>query len=151
MVTTDKTENELFRSAVLKTVWAVDKTHRFEAELQTALDHVQTDPPFTTRQEYHPEFRGFSIKIATIRSVPPLWGLTLGDIVNTFHSAFDNLAWALVYRGKTPPAKLSEAQQRGGGRGVPGTRPGNRRKTRGEVPVESALIAANNAGCAVSD
>jgi hypothetical protein len=109
----DKTENELFLSAVLKTVWAVDKTHRFEVELQTALDKAQTDPPFTTRQEYRPEFRGFSIRIATIRHVPPLWGLTLGDIVNTFHSAFDNLAWALVCRGKTPPATLSEAQRRG--------------------------------------
>jgi hypothetical protein len=113
MLSADKTENELFRSAVLKTVWAVENTHRFEVELQTALDNAQTDPPFTTRQEYHSEFRGFSIKIATIRPVPAMWGLTLGDIVNTFYSAFDNLAWALVCRGKTPPSTLSEAQQRG--------------------------------------
>jgi len=109
----NETGNELFRSTVLKTVWAVDKTHRFEAELQAALDDAQSDPPFTTRQEYHAEFHGFSIRIATIRPVPPLWGLKLGDIVNTFHSAFDNLAWALVCRGNTPLAVLSESKQRG--------------------------------------
>ena len=105
-------DSDLFQSALMKTVWATAHSHAFEAEIDAALEEAHLDPPFTTRQEYHPEFRGFSVKIDTIRVVPARWGLQLGDIANAFHSALDNLAWALVTRGKTPPSMLTDTQQR---------------------------------------
>jgi len=106
-------DDALFQSAWKKCAWGVAQTYQLEREVQTALDEAETDPPFTTRQEYHPEFHGFSVRIDAIGSIPPRWGLQLGDIVHAFHSSLDHLAWALVSRGKRPPSTLSEAQQRG--------------------------------------
>jgi hypothetical protein len=103
----------LFETSWLKCVWALAQSNEFEGELEAALVDAQTDPPFTTRQEYHPEFHGFSVKIATIRPVPPRWGLMLGDLVNSFHAALDHLAWGLVCRGKTPPNTLTRNQRKG--------------------------------------
>lgn len=34
----------------------------------------------------------------------------LGDIANDYRSAIDHLAWALVSRGRTPPALLTDDQ-----------------------------------------
>lgn|GEM_PF-2018139 len=107
------TDEALFRSAWLKCAWALAQSNEFEREVKAALVETQTDPPFTTRQEYHPEFHGFSVKIATIRPVPIRWGLMLGDMANNFHSALDHVAWALVCRGKTPPHTLKPGRRKG--------------------------------------
>ncbi len=53
---------------------------------------------FTADTEYHPEFHGFSMQIATIRPFPETWGLQLGDILHNFRSALDAAAWAAVTR-----------------------------------------------------
>ncbi|MGA3184438.1 MAG: hypothetical protein ABSE52_07565 [Candidatus Dormibacteria bacterium] len=105
--------DELFRSAWLKCVWAIAQSYQFEGELEAALKEAETNPPFTTRQEYHPEFHGFSVKVAAVCEVPPRWGLMLGDLASGFHDALDHLAWALVSRGRTPPPRLTERQRRG--------------------------------------
>lgn len=105
-------DDGLFTSSWMKCYWGVAHTLQFLEEMKTGLEKAQVDPPFTTRQEYHSEFHGFSIKIDSIRPVPARWGLLLGDIVNTFHSCLDNLAWALVCRGTRPPGTLTERERR---------------------------------------
>jgi hypothetical protein len=39
--------------------------------------------------------------------------LLLGDVVNNYRSALDQLAWALVSRGRTPPDMLTKKKQKG--------------------------------------
>jgi hypothetical protein len=100
-------DDELFQSAWMKCFWAVAQAKVFEAEIKSALKKTEADPPFTTRQEYHPEFHGFSVQIDSIRPVNPRWGLMLGDIVHGLRSSLDHLAWAIVSRGKTTPVTLT--------------------------------------------
>src|SRR5436305_1101517 len=57
------------------------------------------------------ERHGFAVYAADVAPVPTRWGLILGDIANNYRSAIDHLAWALVSRGRTPPAVLTDDQR----------------------------------------
>lgn len=98
----------------LKWAWAVKHAKAFEAELGGFLK-AEIKPPWTTRQEYHPELHGFCVFIDTVATdrLPDTWGLRIGDVLHAFRSCLDHLAWVLVDRGRTPTAALSERQRRG--------------------------------------
>lgn len=84
--------------------------------LQAHLDAIGTDggdePPLAVRADYQPKRHGFAVTITDIDPMPPAWGLLLGDIANNLRSALDQLAWAIVTRGKTPPNTLPVKMQR---------------------------------------
>lgn len=100
-----------FDDAWLKWGWAVHQAESLKAVLQSALDS-DVAGMFTSRSEYHPEFHGFSIVVDHIDRLPEAWGLRLGDVLHGYRSALDNAAWAVVQRGRTPPAVLKEWQRR---------------------------------------
>jgi hypothetical protein len=64
------------------------------------------------RADYQPKRHGFAVIVTDIDPMPPIWGLMLGDIANNLRSALDQLAWAIVTRGRKPPATLSKRQRR---------------------------------------
>ncbi|HEV7942871.1 MAG TPA: hypothetical protein VGP17_08740 [Solirubrobacteraceae bacterium] len=80
------------------------------------MDTIGTDggdePTLTVRVDYQPKRHGFAIVITDIDPMPPTWGLLLGDIANNLRSALDQIAWAVVTRGSTPPDSLSKGQRR---------------------------------------
>jgi hypothetical protein len=67
----------------------------------------------SVRTEYQPWRHGFAVYATAVRPVPRSWGLLVGDIAFDFRCALDHLAWALVSRGRTPPATLTPKQQKG--------------------------------------
>lgn len=102
----------LFDSSWLK--WGRACVHA--QALQTDLDTFGPDgalqPTFSVRTEYQPKRHGFAVIITDIDPMPPTWGLILGDVANNLRSALDQLAWAIVTRGKTPPDTLLDEAQR---------------------------------------
>lgn len=99
----------------LKWRWAAQNAKAHEAEMKRFLEHELDSPsglPFTTDKEYHPEFHGFSVFVATIKPSPDWWGLWLGDILHAYRSSLDHLAWILVDRGSKPVSGLSASEQR---------------------------------------
>jgi hypothetical protein len=107
-----ETYDPLFESAWLK--WGRAVVHA--QTLQAHLDAIGTDegdePTLTVRADYQPKRHGFAVIITDIDPMPPIWGLILGDIANNLRSALDQLAWAIVTRGRKPPATLSKGQRR---------------------------------------
>jgi len=102
----------LFDSAWLKWGRAVVHTHALNADIETFGPDGGREPTFSVRAEYQPKRHGFAIIIDDIDALPPTWGLILGDVANNLRSALDQLAWALVTRGRTPPHALTTKQQR---------------------------------------
>jgi hypothetical protein len=84
--------------------------------LQADLDVLGTDggdqPTFAVWADYQPKRHGFAIVITDIDPMPTHWGLVLGDVANNLRSALDQLAWAIVSRGRTPPDRLTDEAQR---------------------------------------
>jgi hypothetical protein len=109
------THDPAFDDPWLKWLWATENSHALDAELKRALQHELDSPstlPFTTAQEYHPEFHGFSVFIDSVRPTPDWWGLWLGDVIHAYRSSLDHLAWILVDRGSTPTATLTDTERR---------------------------------------
>jgi hypothetical protein len=112
----------LFDSAWLKWGRAVVHTHALNADIETFGPDGGREPTFSVRAEYQPKRHGFAIIIDDIDALPPTWGLILGDVANNLRSALDQLAWALVTRGRTPPHALTTKQQRNVYYPISGTR-----------------------------
>lgn len=102
----------LFDSSWLK--WGRACVHA--QALQADLDALGTDgslqPTFAVRAEYQPKRHGFAVIVTDIDPMPSTWGLLVGDIANNLRSALDQIAWAIVTRGKTPPGGLSEGRRK---------------------------------------
>jgi hypothetical protein len=102
----------LFDSAWLKWGRAVVHAQDLVGDLDTFGGVGGPGPMIAVRAAYEPRRHGFAINVVDIDPMPPTWGLILGDIANNLRSAVDHLAWALVSRGRTPPATLNEKQRR---------------------------------------
>jgi hypothetical protein len=102
-----------FDSPWLKWGQAVVHTQALEVELETYARDAHSQPIATFRTEYHPKRHGIALITDEILvPFPPTWGLLLGDIANNYRSCLDQLAWALVTRGQTPPETLTGKEQR---------------------------------------
>ncbi len=98
----------LFESAWLKWGRAVVHAQALKADVAATMSDVGSQPTFTVEAEYQPKRHGFSIVVTDIDPTPPTWGLLIGDIANNVRSALDQIAWAIVTRGHTPPDTLSK-------------------------------------------
>lgn len=102
----------LFDGAWLKWARAVVHAQTLQVHLNAIGTEEGDEPTFAVRTEYQPKRHGFAVVITDIDPMPPIWGLLLGDIANNLRSALDQIAWAVVTRGRTPPETLSERRRR---------------------------------------
>ncbi|MGN6557556.1 MAG: hypothetical protein ACTHLH_06045 [Solirubrobacterales bacterium] len=102
----------LFDSPWLK--WAQGLLHAeaLQADIVSVGHKPDSYPVLSYRTEYQPKRHGFAVIAEEIAPIPPRWPLLLGDIANNNRAALDQLAWALVGRGRTPPAKLTTRQEK---------------------------------------
>jgi hypothetical protein len=101
-----------FDSAWLKWGRAMEHGETLKADILKVASNRDADL-ITTKTQYDAKRRGFRLIVTDIAPVPASWALILGDTANNYRCALDHLAWALVERGKTPPATL-----KGKGHGV---------------------------------
>jgi len=83
-----------------------------QADIERVGNEADAYPVLAFRTEYHPKRHGFAVIAEDIAPIPARWPLLLGDIANNYRAALDHLAWALVSRGRTPPAKLTNRQKK---------------------------------------
>jgi hypothetical protein len=102
----------LFESAWLKWGRAVVHAQTLKADVVATLSDADRQPTFTVEAEYQPKRHGFSVVVTDIDPMPPTWGLLIGDIAHNLRSALDQIAWAIVSRGKTPPDTLPKGAER---------------------------------------
>jgi hypothetical protein len=102
----------LFESAWLKWGRAVVHAQALKADLDAITSDASRQPTFAVEAEYQPKRHGFSVVVTDIDPMPSTWGLLIGDIANNLRSALDQIAWAVVTRGQTPPSALSKKAQR---------------------------------------
>lgn len=105
------TYDPLFESAWLKWVQAIVHSQTLQRDIEARTANGDSEPVRTVRAQYHPKRHGFAVTVEDIEPMPIRWRLLLGDIANNFRAALDHLAWALVCRGRTPPGKLTAAQE----------------------------------------
>ncbi len=98
----------LFDTAWLKWGRAVVHMQSLEAGIDSFGPDSDQKPTIAVRAEYHPSRHGFGIYITDISATPANWGLLLGDVANNLRSCLDQIAWALVTRGRTPPDTLGK-------------------------------------------
>jgi hypothetical protein len=99
----------LCESAWLKWGQAMHHARALQEDIDASpLINGNADPLVAIRTQYHAHRHGFGVYATEVRPWPVQWGLLLGDIANNYRCALDHLAWALVSRGKTPPAVLSK-------------------------------------------
>lgn len=102
----------LFDSAWLK--WAQGLLHAetLQTDIVRVAHKADAYPVLAHRAEYQPKRHGFAVIAEEIAPIPPRWPLLLGDIATNYRAALDHLAWALVTRGRTPPATLTKRQEK---------------------------------------
>ena len=61
---------------------------------------------------YDSKRHGFILEVVGIAPLPPQIGLRLGVVAHGYRSSLDNLAWALVRRGESPPDGLTDREQK---------------------------------------
>lgn len=104
--------SDLFDSAWLKWARAISHGHVLEAQIQTYGESDKLATALAIGKRYDPKRHGIVLYVERMDPLPDAWRVILGDIVHNYRSCLDNLAWALVSRGGTPPEKLNESQQR---------------------------------------
>jgi hypothetical protein len=102
----------LFDSPWLKWGRAVVHAQALHADLDTFGPDGSNEPTLAVRADYQSKRHGFAVIVTEVDPMPPTWGLILGDVANNLRSALDQLAWAIVIRGKTPPDTLPKKAQR---------------------------------------
>jgi hypothetical protein len=102
----------LFDSAWLKWGWAVHEAILLERDLAQFIQHTDFQGLHAVRCEYDPKRHGFILTLDHVPPPPPWFGLRLSAVAHNYRSALDNLAWALVSRGSTPPETLRSRQRR---------------------------------------
>jgi hypothetical protein len=101
----------LFDSPWLKWTQGLLHAEALKADIERVGHKPDAYPILAYRTEYQSKRHGFSVIAEEIAPIPPRWPLLLGDIANNNRAALDQLAWALVGRGRTPPAKLTKWQE----------------------------------------
>lgn len=67
------------------------------------MQRLQSSNPFTAHVEYSAKHHCMRLVIDSMKPLPPVLGLLIGDAANNFRASLDHLAWALVTtRGKRP-------------------------------------------------
>ena len=102
----------LFDSAWMKWGWAMREATSLSADLEAFIQDVDNERLIATRCDYHPNRHGFALKLIAVPPLPPHIHLRLSTVAHSYRSALDNLAWALVSRGRTPPETLNDREQR---------------------------------------
>jgi hypothetical protein len=102
----------LFDSAWLKWAQGLRHAEALQADIKAIGHEADAYPVLAFRTEYHPKRHGFAVVAEGIAPIPVRWPLLLGDVANNYRAALDHLAWALVSRGRTPPAKLTKRQEK---------------------------------------
>jgi hypothetical protein len=103
--------DQLFDSSWLKLSRAGVHANALQAAVNSVGEGGTGNPTITTRAVYFPRRRGFAITIVAVDPLPASWALMLGDVAHNLRSALDNLAWALVTRGTSPPDALSRGRR----------------------------------------
>ncbi len=102
----------MFASAWLKWAQGLRHAEALKADIQGIGHEADAYPVLAFRAEYQPKRHGFAVIAEDIAPIPVRWPLLLGDVANNYRAALDHLAWALVRRGRTPPAKLTKRQEK---------------------------------------
>lgn len=102
----------LFDSAWLKWAQGLRHAEALKADIVRLGHQPDAYPVLAHRAEYQPKRHGFSVIAEEFAPIPVRWPLMLGDTANTYRSALEHLAWALVSRGRTPPARLTKWQEK---------------------------------------
>lgn len=102
----------VFDSAWLKWTQGLFHAEALKADIVRLGHQRDAYPVLAYRTQYEPKRHGFAIIAENIAPIPPRWPLLLGAIANNNRAALDHLAWALVGRGRTPPAKLTKRQEK---------------------------------------
>jgi hypothetical protein len=101
-----------FDSAWLKWGWAGIQTRALEADIDAFLGDPKRNTGVEVGKRYDPRRHGIVFYVVDRGRFPDGWGLRLGDVIHSYRSCLDQIAWAVVSRGKQPPSTLTEKQQR---------------------------------------
>lgn len=104
--------SRLFDSAWLKWGWAVREAELLEHDLAQFVNHKDFQRLHAVRCDYDAKRHGFILTLDYVPPPPPWFGLRLSAVAHNYRSALDNLAWAVVSRGRTPPPTLNSRQRR---------------------------------------
>jgi hypothetical protein len=102
--------SDLFTSAWLKWGWAVVEAEALKADLKAFALNTEREGLVTASHQYDAQHHCFRIRVATIREIPERVSLRLGNVVHNYRSCLDNVAWALVARGRRA-GSLTESQE----------------------------------------
>jgi hypothetical protein len=83
-----------------------------QRDLADFINHEEFQRLNAVQCEYNPKRYGFILTLDHVPPPPPWFGLRLSAVAHNYRSGLDNLAWALVSRGRTPPDALTPEQQR---------------------------------------
>jgi hypothetical protein len=100
-----------FDSAWLKWAWASAHAEVLKAEIRDNAIQFERQGGVTAVSRYDSKHHCVFVIARTIPSLPTRTSLILGDVIHAYRSSLDQLAWALVKRGKTP--NLTEKKARG--------------------------------------
>jgi hypothetical protein len=103
---------DLFESAWLKWSWAVAHTETLKAAIGTWAAHPDREAGIKLRGDYDAKRHRIDVIVDAAKPLPVEWGLIIGDIAHSYRSCLDNIAWALVTVGRTPPNTLSKDARR---------------------------------------
>ena len=90
-----------FFSTWLKWAWASAHAETLETEIREYAIKVQREGGVTATSRYDPKCHCVIAIARTIPDYPVHLGLILGDVIQAYRSSLDQLAWALVQRGRT--------------------------------------------------
>ena len=100
---------ELFEGAWLKWAWAKAHAQTLQANVNAYGRDQKTG--LTLGAYYDPKRHRIEVVVAEIDDLPVAWSVVIGDIAHNYRSCLDQIAWALVTRGRTPPDTLTYEQQ----------------------------------------
>lgn len=96
---------ELFEGAWLKWAWAKAHAHTLQANINAFGRDPKTG--LTLGTYYDAKRHRIEIIVVELDDLPIAWSVVIGDIAHNYRSCLDQIAWALVTRGHTPPDALT--------------------------------------------
>ena len=104
----------LFDSPWFKWLGAIVHAQALKEDIANPADEADIDPVRAVGTQYDPKRHGFSVVVTELAPMSLRRCLLLGDIANNFRASLDHLAWALAWRGRTPPESgmLTDRQER---------------------------------------
>lgn len=93
---------DLFRSAWLKWAWASAHAKILKSEIRKSAIEFERQGGVTGVSRYDSKRHCVLVIARTVPDLPVRACLILGDVIHAYRSSLDQLAWALVKRGRTP-------------------------------------------------